>query len=98
MILVVGLSPAWQRTIELDIFRLGEVNRAKRVTESAGGKGVNVGRVATQLGETVRLLTVAGGARGNLLESSLRAQGINSRIVRVVAETRACQTLLAGGQ
>ena len=41
MILVVGLSPAWQRTLEFsqDI-QLGEVNRARRVTETASGKGV----------------------------------------------------------
>ena len=97
MILVVGLSPAWQRTLEYERFVAGKVNRAKRVSETASGKGVNVARVAQQLGAKVRLLTVAGGHRGQLLEKSLRAQGIDARIVRVAAETRICQTLLAKG-
>ena len=98
MILVVGLSPAWQRTLEFsqDI-RIDEVNRARRVTETASGKGVNVARVVRQLGSESRLVTVAGGLRGELLEKSLREQDIDARIVHVAAETRICQTLLANG-
>lgn len=95
MILVVGLSPAWQRTLEYERFFVGKVNRARRVSETASGKGVNVARVAQRLGAKVRLLTVAGGHRGRLLEKSLREQGVDARIIRVTAETRICQTLLA---
>ena len=96
MILVVGLSPALQRTLEFGEFHTGAVNRAKRVCETASGKGVNVVRVAKQLGATVRLLTVAGGHRGELLVASIKAQRIPSSVVRVQAETRVCQTLLGG--
>jgi fructose-1-phosphate kinase PfkB-like protein len=92
MILVVGLSPAWQRTLEFDSIQLGEVNRAKRVSETASGKGVNVARVARQLGARVRLLTVAGGERGKLLACELPW----ARVVPVKAETRICQTILTG--
>jgi tagatose 6-phosphate kinase len=97
VILVVGLSPAWQRTLEYERFVVGKVNRAKRVSETGSGKGVNVTRVAQQLGGKARLLTVAGGHRGELLEKSLREQGIDVHIVHVSAETRICQTLLAQG-
>jgi len=97
MILVVGLSPAWQRTLTFEDFSLEKVNRAKHVSETASGKGVNVARVAGQLGAAVRLLTVAGGPRGHLFIQSLRDYGIDARIVRVEAETRICQTLLADG-
>jgi len=41
MILVVSLSPAWQRTLLFDEFRPGEVNRVRRVIETAAGKGTN---------------------------------------------------------
>jgi tagatose 6-phosphate kinase len=97
MILVVGLSPAWQRTLVFDEIIPGKVNRAKHVSETASGKGVNVARVATVLGGDVRLLTVAGGARGRLLRAGLKRQGFSARIVTVDAETRVCQTLLSGG-
>ena len=95
MILVVGLSPAWQRTLQFEKLIPGKVNRAKRVRETASGKGVNVARVASILGAKIRLLTVASGHRGELLENSLREQGIRTRIIHVESETRICQTLLA---
>ena len=94
MILVVGLSPAWQRTLVFDKFISGKVNRAKHVSETASGKGVNVARVASILGADVRLLTVAGGTRGRLLKAQLRRQGLSARVVSVKSETRICQTLI----
>ena len=97
MILVVGLSPAWQRTLEFDEIVPGKVNRAARVSETASGKGVNVARVASILGANVKLLTVAGGLRGQLLKAQLKRQGLTARVVLVKTETRICQTLLSGG-
>jgi tagatose 6-phosphate kinase len=96
MILVVGLSPAWQRTLVFEELVPNKVNRATHVSETASGKGVNVARVASILGADVRLLTVAGGARGRLLRATLERQRFVTRIVRVTAETRVCQTLLGG--
>lgn len=97
MILVVGLSPAWQRTLEFSRLQPGKVNRARRVVETASGKGVNVARVLKSLGADVRLLTVAGGVRGRLLERALKKKGIRGLRIRVRAETRICQTLLGAG-
>jgi tagatose 6-phosphate kinase len=98
MILVVGLSPAWQRTLWFDAIHSGGVNRARRVVESASGKGVNVARVIGQLGGDARLLTVAGGQRGALLSHGLEEQGIPACVVKVRSETRVCQTMIAAGQ
>jgi tagatose 6-phosphate kinase len=96
MILVVGLSSVWQRTLFFKGFHLGEVNRAGRVLETASGKGVNVARVATTLGLPARVLTVAGGRRGRLFARALRADGVPARIIPADGETRLCQTLVAG--
>ena len=97
MILVVGLSAVWQRTLFFDKVQPGEVNRATRVLETASGKGVNVGRVATILGAPARVLTVAGGGRGGAFARALRADGVSARLVPVRGETRVCQTLVGGG-
>jgi tagatose 6-phosphate kinase len=43
VILVAGLSPAWQQIVVLDSLALGEVNRAREVHWCASGKVVNVG-------------------------------------------------------
>jgi tagatose 6-phosphate kinase len=96
MILVVGLSAVWQRTLFFDGFHAGEVNRAKRVLETASGKGVNVARVATILGANARVLTVAGGRRGELFRQALKSDGVDARVVPVAGETRVCQTLVSG--
>lgn len=98
MILILGLSPAVQRTLEFDELRLGGVNRATRVVETAGGKGVNTARVAAILGADVRLLSVAGGARGGSLERLLAKDGIDARVVRVKSETRVCHTIMGRGE
>src|ERR1039458_967716 len=97
MILVVGLSPAWQRSLEFEEIVPRKVNRAVRVSEAASGKGVNVTRVASILGADVKLLTVAGGKRGRLLMTQLKQQGWTASVVDVHRETRICQTLLSCG-
>lgn len=96
MILVVGLSSVWQRTLFFDAFHPGEVNRARRVVETASGKGVNVARVLTTLGAKAHVLTVAGGRRGELFRRALAADGVSARVVPVHGETRMCQTLVGG--
>ena len=96
MILVVGLSSVWQRTLFFEQFHTGEVNRATRVIETASGKGVNVARVLTTLGAKARVLTVAGGRRGELFRRALAADGVGARVVPVRGETRLCQTLVGG--
>jgi len=94
MILVVGLSSVWQRTLFFDAIQPGEVNRAIRVLETASGKGVNVARVATTLGVPARVLTVAGGQRGKFFRQALRVNGVSARVIAVRGETRLCQTLV----
>ncbi len=96
MILVVGLSPAWQRTIELSKLQVGAVNRASRVSETPSGKAINVGQVASQLGSKVKVLTVEGGEQGKRLLRALKGSKFDVEAVHVKANTRICQTLLNG--
>ena len=67
MILCVGLTPTVQRTLFFDAFSVGAVNRARETRTTASGKGVNVARVATGLGESVRLIQILGGDSGRWL-------------------------------
>ncbi len=43
MIVVAGLSPAWQQILSFDELRWGEVNRARSAHWCASGKVLNVG-------------------------------------------------------
>lgn len=94
MILVVCLSSSWQRTLFFSEFCPGEVNRATHGLETASGKGVNVARVAIQLGAKARILTTAGGTRGELFRKALKADRVPATIISTIGETRLCQTLI----
>lgn len=55
MILVAGLSPAWQQVVLLDELHVGEVNRAREVHWCASGKVLNVGIALAHLQRTPTL-------------------------------------------
>jgi tagatose 6-phosphate kinase len=95
VILAVGTSPAWQRTLELPSLGLGRVNRARAVHECAAGKAVNVAVAAHRLGERSVVLTTSGGMFGQRLAEDLSLSGVEARLVPVAAPTRVCTTLLA---
>ncbi len=66
MILTVCLNPTLQKTIVLNDLAEGEVNRSKEYYFDASGKGINVSRVLSQLGEKVIHLTWLGGRLKNI--------------------------------
>ena len=96
MILVICLNPALQRTLWFNKFNYGEVNRASRKVLSAGGKGVNVARIISELGEEVTLLTVLGGHTGEIVKNCLDRDQIPYHFIGVNCETRTCTTILDG--
>jgi tagatose 6-phosphate kinase len=97
MILSVCLSPTLQRTLSIDVFSMGRVNRATSVNLGVGGKGINAARVATQLGEKVLCLACLGGPTGREVVSILRHQHIPSAVIRTKSSTRICTTILSQG-
>jgi tagatose 6-phosphate kinase len=90
MLLVVNLNLAVDHFVEVDELRAGEVQRARSERRQAGGKGTNVARVLKTLGEPSLLLGFAGGSAGELIETGLRAEGIESLLTRVREESRTC--------
>ena len=95
MILVAGLTPAWQQIAILDRLRIGEVNRAREVHWCASGKVLNVGLALTQLGASVRTLSLTGsGAAGTAMRKDLAELGVDVRWIESQARQRVCTTLL----
>lgn len=95
MILVAGLTPAWQQIAVLDRLRVGEVNRAREVHWCASGKVLNVGLALTQLGASVRTLSLVGsGASGEAMKRDMTNQCVSVRWVDSIARQRVCTTLL----
>lgn len=72
----------------------GEVMRVAECINTAGGKGLNVARVAKLLGEDVSATGFVGGHTGAYLEELLEQDGLNNQFVRIKAETRCCINIL----
>lgn len=94
MILCVGGTPAVQRTLLFESFKVGGVNRARELHVTAAGKVTNAARVATTVGGRALLATFLGGDSGHFVAAELDAGGIVYRPVWVDPPTRTCTTLV----
>lgn len=101
MILVAGLSPAWQQIMEFDQLQAGAVNRARGVHWCASGKVLNVALALQRLGAgstnpiaSPYCLTAVGGWSGAAIRRDLAAVGVAAEWIEVETPTRVCTTLL----
>ena len=88
MILTVTPNPALDLTWRVDRLVEGGTHRADAGIARAGGKGLNVARVAHAEGEQVLAVTTTGGRVGEEFAAELGASGVPHALVPVVAETR----------
>ncbi|MFC7404802.1 1-phosphofructokinase family hexose kinase [Georgenia alba] len=95
MILTVTPNPALDITYTIPRLEVGGVHRVGTVVEAPGGKGVNVARVLTQLGEAATCTGFLGGSTGRRLASDLDAAGIRQAWVSVDGETRRTVTVVS---
>ena len=94
MILCLGATPVYQRTMVFDRVTIDAVNRATRVTDYASGKSINVARVVHSLGQDATATGFAGGRGGEMLRQDLDAAGIRHDFVIVGVQTRQCITVI----
>jgi tagatose 6-phosphate kinase len=90
MILSVTLNTSIDKLYMLDSMLPYTVMRVKEVRNTAGGKGMNVARVAAQLGEKVIAMGFVGGHNGTYFESLITEDQIRKAFTHVAAETRSC--------
>ena len=88
MILTVTANPTIDKVYFVDELKAGEVHRPFKSTATAGGKGINVARVAALLGESAMALGFIGGRNGEFVSDEVRKLGIEDRFTKVSGETR----------
>lgn len=88
MITTVTLNPAIDRTIVVEKFEFGAVNRVVSVREDMGGKGINVARILTALGSEATAVGFIGSANLSHVQTLLGRDAIPTDFVRVNAATR----------
>lgn len=95
--LSICLNPVLQKTLTLHSLVSGRVNRLSAHRLDASGKGINVSRVLTQLGQNVSHLTQLGGRfRDRFLELAAH-DGLSVFWSESGSEIRFCYTLLERG-
>jgi 1-phosphofructokinase family hexose kinase len=87
-IITVTPNPAVDLSYHVAGITPGSSHRVAAPLSRAGGKGLNVARVAHQLGHPVLALAPSGGAVGAEFAAELRSSGVPHRLVPVAAETR----------
>ena len=84
----VALNPAVDLTIEVSDLRVGEVNRAQRAQQDAGGKGINVASCMADYGVKVAVTGQLGRENSALFESLFDDKGINNLCLYLDGHTR----------
>lgn len=92
--IVAGPNLTIDRTLSIEELRPGEVLRFSGVVVTPGGKGVNVARVARDVGAGAALVGFVPGRTGAAAEGLLGDEGIGVRGVRVGGEIRSTAVVL----
>lgn len=92
-LITVTPNPAIDVTYHLPKVQWDEVNRVTQVVRRAGGKGVNVANVLTQLGHRVSVTGFLGGDLGESLRHLLADSGVEQHWVQIDRDTR-CTTAI----
>lgn len=90
MILTITANPAVDRAYSVAELVIGEVHRPTAMNATAGGKGLNVARVASILGAEVAAMGFIGGSNGAFIASELKKLGFRDSFTRISGETRIC--------
>ncbi|MDT0157701.1 PfkB family carbohydrate kinase [Microbacterium sp. ARD32] len=88
MIVTVTPNPALDLTWHVAALQVGGTHRADAGQARAGGKGLNVARVAHAQGAAALAVTTSGGATGAEFAAELAAAGVPHTLVPVAAGTR----------
>ncbi|MBU3112726.1 1-phosphofructokinase [Clostridium lacusfryxellense] len=88
MITTITLNPAVDKTIEINNFSVGNVNRVTSVRLDAGGKGINVSKVIKSLGSKSRAMGILSGKSGEFIKGYLDGIQILNDFIFTQGETR----------
>ncbi|MBR3109098.1 MAG: 1-phosphofructokinase family hexose kinase [Clostridia bacterium] len=90
MILTVTMNTSIDKLYLMETIRPETVMRVKEVHNTAGGKGLNVSKVAAKLGEPVTAMGFIGGFNGQYLVSLISEPLVRPAFTPVAGETRCC--------
>lgn len=88
MILTVTLNPSIDYTLFVDQLLIGDTNRVQRTEIDAGGKGINLSRIATVMGGETLAIGLGGGSPMKRIVHVLEQENVPNKLLKVRGETR----------
>lgn len=88
MIITVTLNPALDKTLYVDNFKSGIVNRTSSVRTDIGGKGINVSKVLKNFGVDSICTGFLGGNLKSYFIDELESRGIKTDFIYIKEDTR----------
>lgn len=88
MILTVTLNAALDHTLLTNGLKPHDTNRIQSVQTDAGGKGINLSRIAAELGTPTTATGFLGGGPGAFIRHVMHRQGVIDQCIEIAAETR----------
>ncbi len=88
MIITVTMNPAIDKTIEVENFEIGTLNRISKSVFDAGGKGINVSKTINAIGGKTLATGFVGGNTGNMIVNTLNSLNIEHDFIYLNEETR----------
>jgi len=98
MIYTVTLNPAVDYFLEADEICAGKVNRVKNERIRFGGKGINVSRVLSELGQKSVALGFVAGFTGDAIEKELKKRGIKTDFVHLLSGFSRINVKISGNE
>lgn len=95
-VLTITLNPALDITYQVEQLVPDATHRVGQVHLRAGGKGVNVARVARGLGADAVVGGLVGGPTGDQIRAGLAADGLAADLVPVEGDSRRTVTVVSG--
>lgn len=83
MIITVTLNPAMDKTLNINNFKLGKVNRVSSIRYDIGGKGINVSKVLKNLSINSVCTGFLGGLWENKFISELESKNIKCNFIKI---------------
>lgn len=88
MVITVTLNPAMDKTLTIDNFKAGAVNRVSNLRYDIGGKGINVSKVLKNFDIDSICIGFLGGAWERAILGELSDRGIKSEFIHIEGNTR----------
>ena len=94
MILTITLNASIDKTVKIENFKVGQINRVDKPIEMAGGKGLNVTRALKSFNLDSIATGFIGGISGERLRKLLNDDNINHNFYQIEDQTRSCLAIV----